>query len=124
MKQVKIHRSMDNLNLLQVELILMTFEDIQTGLINEDQIQHAFDILPVKNSGMNNLARIRAINSYVIHNNQDLNDMRTTLINKQSDQNEVVEGPHALQAGVKPKRKTKVRKKSKTRAKGRGRAKK
>ena len=50
--------------------------------------------------------------------------MRTTLINKQSDQNEVVEGPHALQAGVKPKRKTKVRKKSKTRAKGRGRAKK
>lgn len=120
-KTMIIHRSMDNLTLMELELILLTYDAINVGNVNEEQIQLAFDVLPVKNSGMSNLARMKAINQYVIFNNEDLLNMRTTLINNQSDQNEQT-GTYALESPakvIKPRAKRKSRTKSRSKARGR-----
>jgi len=102
-----IHKNMDHLTLEQINQILLTYDNIQTGNVNEQEIQDTFDILPVKNSGLNNFTRMKGINTYVIFNNQDLLDMKTKLIIEQSDQGEQT-GDYALDSSAmdsKPKNK-------------------
>ena len=100
---------MNNLTKQQVEDIILVYDEIQTGNVNEENINEAFELLPEKNAGLNTLMKIRAINTYVIMNNEELINMKTTIVNNQSDQNEVVL-PYALKDGVKPKRKYTKRK--------------
>ena len=83
----------------QLKFIMKAFDEIQNG--NIDNVDLAFEYLPEKNSGINPLAKLRAINTYVISNNAILEDMATEIINNQSDQNEV-SGNIATPAGVKP----------------------
>ena len=110
---------MENLTNLQAELILTTYENVQSGISNNKQIEEAFKAIPEpSNEGLNYLMQIRAINVFVLTNYEELENMRTTIIDNQSDQNEVVEG-YALESSAtvtKPtkKRTYKPRKKSKS----------
>ena len=101
----------------QYEIIFNTYTHLSEGNVNEAEIQEAFDLLPEPGIGMNNLTKMRAINSFIMFNTKE--EMTTKLIVEQSDQNEVVL-PTALKAGV-AKVKKKLRRKTKVK---RGRSKK
>lgn len=106
---------MENLTLEQLEQIFKVYDQIQNGFINDKDLQLAFDYLPVKNGGQNAFVQKRALNTYVITNYEELCNMKTILINNQTDHPELAEN-YALEAGVeevknpaKPKRNYKKR---------------
>lgn len=110
--------TMENLTNLQAELILTVYENVNTGVSNNKEIESAFKAIPqASNEGINYLMQTRAINTFVLANYQELQYMATQLIIEQSDQNEQA-GKTATKAGVKPKRKYKRRKKTTVKKKG------
>ena len=113
---------MTELTNLQAELLLMTYEEMNNGNVNPEQINLAYNCIPDKNAGLNTLMKVKEIRRFVIFNEEELTNkvnqlnMATTIINNQSDQNVVVEA-YALESNVKPKRKYTPRKKTKARRK-------
>ena len=100
---------MEELTKEQALDILLVYDEIQCGNVIEENINKAFAYIPEMNEGINTLQKIRAINRYVIFNQETLLNMTTKIIDEQSDQNELT-GAYALEAGVKKPKSTKKKK--------------
>jgi len=108
---------MKELTNLQAEMILTTYENTFSGDVNEQTLNEVFSLLPNITGGENYKAKMRALATFVMANYDQLEAMRTTIVNKQTEHPEVSDKIATPAGTTKPKRKPRKKTRSRARAK-------
>lgn len=109
---------MKKLTNLEAEFILTTYENTFAGNVNEEVLDRVLELIPQTTGNENYIAKMRALSTYVMTNYDQLEIMRTQIINDQTEHPEVSDKIVTPAGTEKPKRKYKRK------AKPRGRRKK